>query len=733
MRQRLTWMIHYSMGRVAKYSTNMKLQLFAVSRNSEDAAVFSLRIKVDSSGKVLWRQVSTLVYKSSWSAAGIGCFSAFIALAVVDMLTLIESWRLSVWQFDSWWYYFNSLRRTWNWIHLLSLLVNAAWIIWWFVLLFQTEELPLPHDNYSMDQIENNATELTSWLYLGMSAVFLVGLRFSRYSRCHVGLACYYNVFIDAGATMVDFIVFVIYIMVVLCSAIFAFFQINGGNPDFVMFATSLGVMTRISFSQYDWSEFYNHAAGLADGQGWVTTLLFWASVLLLVIFVQNTLISIFLTAFEKNRRKTVQVESTFIVLIFLRIRFLLQYQLPILFRALWLYMFQRRTLYDDAARERELSNGDLVAVDTEAPLKRAESTGVSWEEAIFFSRLAIYDLILRPFRGIEDPESPLHLKQYPNQLRFARWAVARLPEVQALLAFYTDYSNADMVKGHPIWRRLLDFYQSAPNEDGSPGITIDHAKLLNSDNFRGSQRLLSKEHLKTMTGWDGCCSWLKFFKRGGKSKRVKHKLAMLPDPDLPRPVVLNGVELPLDPELETLDERDVSLLELPSLDPRDPFKADANKRKLRSLLRMMMRCTPLIVGGSWWRVIQVLVMMTNPMILAKPRARAHVARAIWDVYKLCERPKIDADGDGQDDRLEFTDFRQEFEAFRMEMRQRQDTEIAALKELLAQQMMQMNDLLSKMQVSNSETLPLAPSLSGLNGKQLKAHSLAGRLDDADG
>jgi len=48
------------------------------------------------------------------------------------------------------------------------------------------------------------------------------------------------QVFIIAGRESIDFAIFLLFILILLGSACFAFFQISGGNPEFVRFADGL-------------------------------------------------------------------------------------------------------------------------------------------------------------------------------------------------------------------------------------------------------------------------------------------------------------------------------------------------------------------------------------------------------------------------------------------------------------------------------------------------------------
>lgn len=60
----------------------------------------------------------------------------------------------------------------------------------------------------------------------------------------------YLQVFIIAGREFMDFAVFLLFILVLLGSAIFAFFQLTGGNYLFLRFADGLAVMTRLTFGE---------------------------------------------------------------------------------------------------------------------------------------------------------------------------------------------------------------------------------------------------------------------------------------------------------------------------------------------------------------------------------------------------------------------------------------------------------------------------------------------------
>ena len=54
--------------------------------------------------------------------------------------------------------------------------------------------------------------------------------------------------FLIAAREFLDFAVFLFYILVLLGSAVFAFFQLTGGNYQFLRFPDGLSLMTRLTF-----------------------------------------------------------------------------------------------------------------------------------------------------------------------------------------------------------------------------------------------------------------------------------------------------------------------------------------------------------------------------------------------------------------------------------------------------------------------------------------------------
>jgi hypothetical protein len=59
------------------------------------------------------------------------------------------------------------------------------------------------------------------------------------------------QVFVIAAREFLDFAVFLFYILVLLGSAVFAFFQLTGGNYQFLRFPDGLSLMSRLTFGTH--------------------------------------------------------------------------------------------------------------------------------------------------------------------------------------------------------------------------------------------------------------------------------------------------------------------------------------------------------------------------------------------------------------------------------------------------------------------------------------------------
>eukprot|EP00878_Enallax_costatus_P006826 GHUV01007154.1.p1 GENE.GHUV01007154.1~~GHUV01007154.1.p1 ORF type:complete len:909 (+),score=228.54 GHUV01007154.1:392-3118(+) len=281
---------------------------------SRDRALFSLLFQRSAEAKgtpnrVMW-QISTTVpvrtsfyvYKTDFTRIGFEIL-LLICVAVVLYYQVLQ-FRICKMQFRSWKPFF---AHYWNDYEIVSTLLLVAWLVYYIALVIQLrvrddhwkfEQWDVVTPQYpgavnAHEQLENLifwANGYGAWLYMGIVVNFLIYVRVARYLRVHVGLKAFYQVFIIAGREFMDFAVFLLFILVVLGSAVFAFFQLTGGNYQFLRFADGLAVMTRLTFGFLNYEDFQAQALGVGAAVSAVT-LLFWLAVVLLVVYTQNIIL----------------------------------------------------------------------------------------------------------------------------------------------------------------------------------------------------------------------------------------------------------------------------------------------------------------------------------------------------------------------------------------------------------------------------------------------------------
>jgi hypothetical protein len=70
------------------------------------------------------------------------------------------------------------------------------------------------------------------------------------------------QVFVIAAREFLDFAVFLFYILILLGSAVFAFFQLTGGNYQFLRFPDGLSLMSRLTFGTHGTRAFCLYICG---------------------------------------------------------------------------------------------------------------------------------------------------------------------------------------------------------------------------------------------------------------------------------------------------------------------------------------------------------------------------------------------------------------------------------------------------------------------------------------
>ncbi|WIA11021.1 hypothetical protein OEZ85_011175 [Tetradesmus obliquus] len=310
------------------------------NRTDRDRAVFSMLFQRSAGAeekpdRVLWQITSTVpvrtsfyTYSVDWERIG---FEALLYLCMIFvMASQVWQFRVCQIQFKSGWKFFS---QYWNIYEVMSTVLTLAWIVFYWVLYFT---LLRQHSNWDFDSWDIAAgsaghAQLNdvmtwsyyygAWLYFGIVVDFVIFLRIARYMRIHRGLKAFYQVFIIAAREFLDFAVFLLFILVLLGSAVFAFFQLTGGNFQFLRFADGLSLMSRLTFGFLSYEDFQSQALGVGAAVSAVT-LLFWVAVLLLVVYTQNIILAIVAEAYEEAKSSLGTAETSFLMLVIMRIIF---------------------------------------------------------------------------------------------------------------------------------------------------------------------------------------------------------------------------------------------------------------------------------------------------------------------------------------------------------------------------------------------------------------------------
>lgn len=417
---------------------------------NQDTAVFSLQIQradvpKEAPSRNVWQITTTNPMRlnsfyhyaiTDWVRCGMEVF--LVVLLVIN--TFLELWqfRLCVWQHNSVAKYFT---YWWNIIQSLSTLCVYAWFTFYFILVAQLARkiwrLPVPYGDNQESLVALNRMNRFSSLY----SVFLYGaiilnalicFRIMRYMRVHTGLKAFYQVFIIAAREFIDFGVFLLYILLLLGAAVFAFFQLSGGNPQFLRFQDGLSLMGRLTFGFLDYTEFNNLSLGLGTAYSAVTAL-FWFGVLLLVVYSQNIILAIVAEAYEEAKATLGTADTSFLVLVLQRIIFT-----GALIAAVFRIFVYHTCGWCVCNRPKDQPPDLLTLYDT-------------------------YQQANTPSKGYRMGEQ--------LRWRFASWAIVRTSGLKCLVNLYQDYATLKLNR-RPTWPQAepvaREVYSSISTETGT-------------------------------------------------------------------------------------------------------------------------------------------------------------------------------------------------------------------------------------------------------------------------
>lgn len=444
---------------LGKYAYSFVVEIFArnplveykdMDLNKSDTAIFTLQIQRaavpdDAPNRNIWQITTTnpmrlngfYTFQTDWLRLG---FEVCLCILLI-INTAIEIWQLRLClaqhqrkrMFFLYW---------WNWIQGLSTLCVWTWVVFYIILIFQLKSknwgvIPYGDNKESTKALAEMGTfsaRYSNFLYGMIVLNALICFRTMRYMRIHTGLKAFYQVFIIAAREFIDFGVFLLYILLLLGCAVFAFFQLSGGNPQFLRFPDGLSLMTRLTFGFLEYPEFNNNSLGLGTAFAAVTAL-FWFGVLLLVVYSQNIILAIVAEAYEEAKATLGSADMSFLVLVLYRIAF-----------ALLLVLVFFKKLFCCACC----------------------SMGPDRDPAQGFTFLTLY-------RGIQLFRNPGGLRKHKQgspRWKFASLAVVRTDGLKSLVNLYQDYATLKLNR-KPIWleERTKDSDAMAQFSDGTTQV----------------------------------------------------------------------------------------------------------------------------------------------------------------------------------------------------------------------------------------------------------------------
>ncbi|GFR40417.1 hypothetical protein Agub_g991 [Astrephomene gubernaculifera] len=277
----------------------------------------------------------------------------------------------------------------WNSLELLALLLCLLWccVYMYGIYAVATSAYSLqPRQPQSSFGDESDFNRLlywgclvSFWYEVGSFTILLNGLSLYPYFRVHRGMRLYLYVLSAVWKAIVNFVCFFAFAFLLIGFFCLASTQLPGIQPDLTYPATAFAALSKLMFGFYSYDEFVNSTVPKTALMASMQDAVFWISIIMLYIFVQNILLAIVAIAYDEAKAREAPAEATFPFTVFVRL--------------LWYPVMAYYRLYRRMSLHQMLSELD------------------TWPSSTF-------------------------------TLYFRRWALACTSEAQALQAYYTYYCN---------------------------------------------------------------------------------------------------------------------------------------------------------------------------------------------------------------------------------------------------------------------------------------------------
>ncbi|KAG2500701.1 hypothetical protein HYH03_001466 [Edaphochlamys debaryana] len=180
-----------------------------------------------------------------------------------------------------------------------------------------------------------------AWYQIGAFALLLNGLSLYPYFRVHRGLRLYLHVLNAAWKALLDFLAFFAYIFLLIGFFCLATTQLPGVQPDLTYPSTAFAALAKLMLGFYSYEQFVNDAVPKAMLLTAVQEAVFWISVIMLFILVQNILLAIVAVAYDEAKLAEGTADASFLFVLLLRATW---------YPVAWYYRLWRRMQWHEVA-----------------------------------------------------------------------------------------------------------------------------------------------------------------------------------------------------------------------------------------------------------------------------------------------------------------------------------------------------------------------------------------------
>ncbi|GLC61207.1 hypothetical protein PLESTB_001731100 [Pleodorina starrii] len=212
----------------------------------------------------------------------------------------------------------------WNSLELLSLLTCLGWFLMYVLMAAQTlagayhsgsgnMAAALHSEEVALNQLLQWGSIIGALYQVGALSILMTGLSLYPYFRAHRGLRLYLDVLSAAWKAILDFIMFFAFIFLLIGATCLATTQLPGVHPNLTYPSTAFSALAMLMLGFYSYDDFVNSVVPKTTMMTAVQDAVFWVSVILLFILVQNILLAIVAVAYDEAKLAEAPADASFL------------------------------------------------------------------------------------------------------------------------------------------------------------------------------------------------------------------------------------------------------------------------------------------------------------------------------------------------------------------------------------------------------------------------------------